>query len=134
MKHVAPDEHRRFARQQRVAMTSAEAALWHKLRAGRFQGFKFKRQVPYASYVADFSCASARVNVEVDGAVHDTDEQRAHDAARDRWFAKRGFRVLRLANEMVLDAMEFVLIEIESALRAGTPLSRPSLTRGSPSP
>ncbi len=45
-------------------MTRAEAMLWQVLRAGRLDGHKFKRQVPFGPYVADFSFARAPLIVE----------------------------------------------------------------------
>jgi very-short-patch-repair endonuclease len=51
-------------------MTEAERRLWYLLRAHRFQGLKFKRQVPIGPYVVDFASMRARVIVEVDGEQH----------------------------------------------------------------
>jgi very-short-patch-repair endonuclease len=34
-------------------MTDAERRLWYRLRAHRFGGVKFKRQVPIEGYVVD---------------------------------------------------------------------------------
>jgi very-short-patch-repair endonuclease len=147
MKHTVPDEHRGFAAQQRREPTRAEALVWHCLRAGRLDGWKFKRQVPFGPYVADFSCAEARLIVELDGRPHENPEQQARDAARDRWFERRGFTVLRLSNDLVLASIELAMEEIaralpspvqgegglpaqpragERALRAEAPPSRPS--------
>jgi 3-(3-hydroxy-phenyl)propionate hydroxylase len=116
VKHAVPKEHRAFAKGQRSEMSRAEWAIWEVLRASRLGGWKFKRQVPYGPYVADFSCAEAKLIVELDGPLHEEAEQQARDAARDRWFEGRGFRVLRVPNEFVLGRIELAVKEIERAL------------------
>src|SRR3954449_8865244 len=106
VKHAVPEEHRAFAKRQRREMSRAECMIWEVLRASRLGGWKFKRQVPYGPYVADFSCAEAKLIVELDGPLHEDAEQQARDAARDRWFEGRGFRVLRVPNGLVLGSIE----------------------------
>jgi hypothetical protein len=51
-------------------MTRAEEILWMRLRGSRFHGAKFKRQVPFDRYVADFYCHASKLVVEVDGKQH----------------------------------------------------------------
>ena len=41
--------------------------MWYYLRARRFEGRKFRRQVPLGSYIVDFLCEHAGLIVEVDG-------------------------------------------------------------------
>jgi BirA family biotin operon repressor/biotin-[acetyl-CoA-carboxylase] ligase len=114
-------------------MPKAEAIFWEQVRAGRFHGFKFKRQVPITPYVADFLCASARLVVELDGPPHDKAQQIAKDAARDRWFRSQGFTVLRFSNELVFGGLALVMREVLAALEAAHGPSPGSL-RSPPSP
>jgi very-short-patch-repair endonuclease len=51
-------------------MTDAERRLWYLLRAHRFDGHKFKRQVPVGPYDVDFACLNRVPIVEVDGGQH----------------------------------------------------------------
>ena len=44
--------------------------LWHRLRAGRLNGYKFRRQHPIPPYVADFYCEAAHLVIELDGSQH----------------------------------------------------------------
>jgi len=37
--------------------------LWHALRAGRFAGFKFRRQHRVGKYYLDFYCPAAKLSV-----------------------------------------------------------------------
>ena len=115
---------RRLARRLRREATTLEQALWQQLRDGRLDGFKFRRQVPLAGYVADFACFETKLIVEVDGPVHAREEQRLHDAERDRILRQRGFRVLRFDGETVLTDLDRVLGAIRQAL-AEAPSAEP---------
>ena len=132
-KNSVPKCLRPFAKDQRSMMTRAEDLFWEQVRAGRFHGFKFKRQVPIAPYIIDFLCASARVIVELDGPPHENAERRAGDAARDRWLREQGFQVLRFSNDLVLGNCQLVLDEVHKAIEMrGGP--SPAPLRGAPSP
>ncbi len=87
------------ARELRKAMSPPEAALWIHLRDKRLNGLKFRRQHPLGPYILDFYCDAARLAVEVDGGVHHTEAQAAHDTCRDRWLAEQGVRTLRVSAE-----------------------------------
>ncbi len=131
---------RTFARGQRGAMPAAEALFWQHVRGGRFQGWKFKRQVPVAPYVVDFLCIPGRLVVELDGPMHEETARRERDAKRDAWLTEQGFQVLRFPDDLVLSDLPGVLRVIGAALdwrtscSGGAPLSRPLLTQGPPSP
>ena len=47
---------RSFAKKMRREATDAEAAMWRLLRDRRFARFKFRRQVPFQSFILDFVC------------------------------------------------------------------------------
>ena len=57
-------ERREFARTLRKHPTPAEDKLWQRLRGSRFHGAKFRRQVPFDRYVADFYCHAAKLVVD----------------------------------------------------------------------
>ena len=99
-------------------MTDAEHALWCILRNRRFVRAKFRRQVPIGPYIADFLCYDARVIIEADGGQHC---QSRKDAARDAWFARQGFRVLRFWNNDILKNPEGVATVIADALSQKQP-------------
>ncbi|MEI9902937.1 MAG: DUF559 domain-containing protein [Asticcacaulis sp.] len=71
-----------FARKLRRELTPPEAAIWARLRV-RDTGISFRRQHPIGPYVLDFYCAKAKLAIEVDGLIHDRDEQAIRDEARD---------------------------------------------------
>jgi very-short-patch-repair endonuclease len=102
-------------------MTDAERKLWYRLRAHRFNGVSFRRQVPIGPYIADFACLQARLIVEVDGGQHGAQR----DAARDAWLQRQNFHVLRFWNHDVHSNFDGVLQLIADALARSFP---PSLT------
>lgn len=106
-----------FAKQMRTAPTEAESRLWQRLRAGRLQGFKFKRQQPLGGYIVDFICFDRRLVVEVDGSQHI--DQASRDAVRTAWLESRDFVVLRFWNDDVLRDTDDVLAAILRALESG---------------
>ncbi len=104
--------------------TDVERLLWRHLRAGRFDGYKFKRQQPLGDYVVDFVCFEARLVVELDGGQHADSEA---DCIRDHWLREQGFNVLRFWNNEVLTNLEGLLQRIHSEL---TPSPQPSPVKG----
>ena len=88
------------ARSLRREDTNAEARLWRALRANRFGGWHWKRQVPFGPYILDFLCREANLIVEVDGGQHT--EQAAYDARRTAFLESQGLRVIRFWNSAVL--------------------------------
>ena len=104
-----------FRRGLRRAQTPAEIVLWGLLRGGRL-GVRFRRQYAVGPYVLDFYCASARLAVELDGAVHADDAAVVRDQARDAWLAERSIRVLRFENAALRAHPDAVLSRIMAAL------------------
>ena len=124
---------RSFAKEQRSIPTRAEDLFWQQVWAGRFHGYKFKRQVPIAPYIVDFLCAEARVIVELDGIPHARPEQRTHDERRDAFLRSQGFNVLRFSNDLMLGNGNLVLDTVRQAIEAELGPS-PDLLRWPPSP
>jgi very-short-patch-repair endonuclease len=110
----------------RSEATDAEYRLWQILRAHRFAGHKFRRQVPIDFYIADFVCFAERLIVELDGGQH-ADNPR--DAKRDTYLREQGFRVVRIWNNELFTNEEGVAEAIFLALQT-PPLPNPSPARG----
>ncbi|MCC6918001.1 MAG: DUF559 domain-containing protein [Alphaproteobacteria bacterium] len=123
---------RRLARALRKRMTEAEVILWSRLRKGAQARVVFHRQHAIGPYVADFACVAARLVVEVDGATHETDDERAHDARRDAYLAREGWKVARFTNDDVYRRLSAVLDAIwwEVDARAPAPEGLPPPLRG----
>ncbi len=111
------------AKHMRREPTDAEKKLWSKLRGGRLDGWKFRRQQPIGRYIADFVCQASRLIVEVDGSQH---ADSAYDERRDHWLDNVGYRTLRVWNNDVHHNLEGVCMAISVEL---TRAPSPSATR-----
>jgi very-short-patch-repair endonuclease len=110
------------AKALRANMTDAERQLWYRLRAHRFQSFKFKRQVPIGRYIVDFVCLERCLVIEVDGGQHADSKP---DETRDQWLRQQGFRVLRFWNNEVFNNTDGVLEVIVEHLGHSAPAPSP---------
>ncbi|MBV8688321.1 MAG: endonuclease domain-containing protein [Alphaproteobacteria bacterium] len=109
------------AKRMRREQTAPEQRLWLELRAKRFAGAKFRRQVVIDGYIVDFARRTPRMLiVEVDGDTHAGREH--YDAARSAELERRGYKVMRFTNDDVRGNMDGVLTRIASPLE-GLPLS-----------
>ena len=106
------------ARQLRHNQTNAETVLWHRLRARRLAGYRFRRQHPIGPYVVDFVCLEGRLVIEVDGPTH---EDRMRDQRRDRDLASRGYSTLRFWNNDVYENIDGVIEMILNSLVPPSP-------------
>ena len=121
------DRTRVFAKESRRSMTDAEKILWRKLRAGRFHGYKFRRQVPLGPYIADFFYREKLLIIELDGSGHA--EQILHDEERESYFLRHHIYVIRFWNHEVLENLDGVLetiADILSTTRGPSPRPSPS--------
>jgi very-short-patch-repair endonuclease len=103
------------AKEMRRNLTPPEARLWQALRRRGLDGLKFRRQHPIGPFILDFYCVSAKLAVEVDGAVHTLGDNPARDDSRDLWLERRGITVLRIEARHVRDKLDAVLTEISRA-------------------
>ena len=111
---------RERAKALRQEATYAERLLWRVLRDRAVNGLKFRRQHPLDGFVIDFFCPEARLCVELDGGIHDAQQER--DAARTAQLEARGLRVIRFRNDEVEHEMDSVLRRIaRAAARVETP-------------
>ena len=105
-----------LARQLRKSETLAEKRLWQELRNRKLDGCKFIRQATAGPYIADFLCREHGLIVEVDGATHSSDSQLRADRQRTAHLERLGFKVIRLQNIEVHEAMDQALMVIRDAL------------------
>jgi very-short-patch-repair endonuclease len=117
---------RAAAKAQRRGQTTIEGLVWRELRAKRFHGLKFKRQVPMGPFIADFACFEAGLIVEVDGPHHDKPSRRERDRRRDAWFQEKGFAVFRMTGEEVIGGLDAALARLRLALKVPSPASTSS--------
>jgi very-short-patch-repair endonuclease len=106
-------------------MTDAERKIWTMLRSA-FPEWRFRRQVPFRQYIADFASHQARLVIEVDGGQHNE----ATDAPRTAIIEADGYRVLRFWNNDVLTNIEGIATELATVLEETSPPPNPPPSRG----
>lgn len=97
-----------MAKELRSRETETEKLVWKTL-SKRKLGVKFRRQHPIAHYIADFYCHELRLVIEVDGEIHNTQENKVLDKDRDTFMSELGITVLRFTNRQVLNHLEDVI-------------------------
>ena len=112
-----------YRRNLRNNGTSAEATLWNYIKHSQLEGRKFRRQHSIENYILDFYCPSERINVELDGAHHYTEEGTEKDLVRDQTLNEFGITVVRIENREVFDNLENVLELIKSKFKKETLLT-----------
>ena len=137
----------------RLNTTPAETAMWDYLKRNDWN-LKFRRQHAIEKYVADFYCHSIKLVIELDGSVHNNEDIKINDAAREMRIKEFGITVLRFPNEAVFKNLPQIIKEIGETVNLlqqkfhlphlGTPLgdggkneinsqqNRPPLHRGTP--
>lgn len=90
--------------------------MWKAIRAKRFHGIKFRRQVPVGPYIADFLCVSKKIIIEIDGDSHCFANAKIHDRKREDYLRSEGFEVLRFGNGQTVESLENVLSQIYNAI------------------
>lgn len=94
-------------------MTPAEKILWQELRANRL-GVHFRRQQVIAGFIVDFYCHRAALVVEVDGDIHDL--QQEEDARREKALNEIGLRIVRFRNDEVLKNLSIGVEKIKEMI------------------
>jgi very-short-patch-repair endonuclease len=103
----------------RKELTPSEKKMWLLLRD--IEGARFRKEVPIGEYVFDFACYGARLLIELDGSIHERDEVKANDKAKEICAIAEGFRVLRFQNNDVWDRPQWVIDEVRARLSAPHP-------------
>lgn len=98
------------AKELRREMTPAEKILWKHLKANQLNGLHFRRQQIVYGYFADFYCHQHELIVEVDGGIHEF--QQDYDAEREEYLKSLGFRIIRFSNEEIDKDLKGVLEKI----------------------
>jgi very-short-patch-repair endonuclease len=103
------------ARVLRREMTDSERKLWGGLRAEQL-GFKFRRQHPIGSFIADFACLDPKLVIELDGSQHLTNVE--YDARREGFIRGLGFDLIRFGSNEPFINLEGVLQAILNRLNS----------------
>lgn len=101
------------AKELRREMTPAEKILWEELRANKL-GVHFRRQQVIAGFIVDFYYHKSALVVEVDGDIHDL--QQEEDARREKMLSALGLRVVRFRNDEVVRELFAVVGRIKKLI------------------
>ena len=99
------------ARILRKTMTIPEKLLWDKLKEKQICGLHFRRQHPIEFFVADFYCHQIRLVVEIDGEIHNQQEE--YDDGRSAEMEKFDIKIIRFENWEVENELENVITQIK---------------------
>jgi len=105
------------ARELRHRLTESEEFLWIKLKEF-FPKYKFRRQHPISSFIADFYCHRLKLVIELDGSIHQLPEIKARDEHKQKYLESTGITVLRFTNDDAVNQFEKVALAINSYITA----------------
>lgn len=105
------------ARVNRKIATETEALLWQELRGKKINGYKFRRQHPIDTFIADFYCHEKKLVVEIDGEYHFQNDQPQYDAWRTEVLENLGITVIRFSNYEVENEREKVINHLKEILK-----------------
>ena len=97
------------ARALRQSSGLAETRVWTRLRGGRVDGHKFRRQHRIGPFYADFACDRLRLVIELDGGVHQRDDVMLNDFHRQQAIEALGWTVVRFTNDQALTEPELLV-------------------------
>lgn len=104
------------AKELRRAMTPEEKLLWEALRRNQL-GVHFRRQQVIEGFIVDFYCHAARLVIELDGDVHQSDPQRESDSRRDKIMRDKGLELIRFDNREISGGLPGVIEKIKGLTR-----------------
>jgi very-short-patch-repair endonuclease len=111
-------------------MTPTEAILWEILRNRKFKGLKFRRQMNIGPYIVDFLCKEYKVALEIDGGIHDEEDQKEHDLSRTIFLNELDYQILRIKNEDIYNNLQFTLEDIYTFIKKQETKQFPLLRKG----
>ncbi|RZJ98091.1 MAG: DUF559 domain-containing protein [Brevundimonas sp.] len=107
-----------FARAQRQTPSLADTRLWDRLRGGKLDGLKFRRQHTADRFFPDFACYQLRLILEIDGGVHQRDDVILRDHLRQVELEASGWTVLRFTDVEALEHPDRVIAAIRQHVTA----------------
>ena len=103
-----------LAKQVREQPSEAENHLWQRLKKKQVLGMQFRRQQRIERFLVDFYCPTAKLVIDVDGAI----QQYTPDEAvfRQAFLESLGLQVMCFSQDEVLDDLEGVIQQIQGVL------------------
>lgn len=114
--HFNKKEMQQRRRQLRTNMTYCEKLVWMYLRKRQMKE-RFLRQYSVDKYVIDFYCPKLKLAVEVDGDIHDLQDQKEYDKERQDYLENFGIKFIRIKNEELLANADKAFVRIEDEIK-----------------
>ena len=113
----------------RKNMTLSERKVWEILKGKQIMGLRFRPQHPIDIFIADFYCHPLKLVIEIDGGIHQLEENKEYDIGREAEIERWGIKIFRLTNDEIdenISQVKAKIIEIceESKLEL-TPTPNP---------
>ena len=104
-----------YAKERKEKATKEELEVWDCIKQLGLPNIYFQQPVfisgehdkPCKFYIADFLDVDNKIDIEVDGEYHTTEEQQMKDKEREEDFKKMGYSTLRFTNEEVNHGMVY---------------------------
>ena len=104
-----------YAKERKEKATKEELEVWDCIKQLGLPNIYFQQPVfisgkndkPCKFYIADFLDVDNKIDIEVDGEYHTTEEQQLKDKEREEDFKKMGYRTWRFTNEEVNKGMVY---------------------------
>lgn len=106
-------------RNLRKEETYCEKLVWVYLRKKQY-GYRFLRQYSVDAFVVDVYYPKLKLAVEIDGSVHDSNEQKEYNIERQNYIQKFGISFVRITNEELLGNPNKAFGKIEDAVKLST--------------
>ncbi|MBF0158225.1 MAG: DUF559 domain-containing protein [Magnetococcales bacterium] len=117
------------ARSLRRELTPTEEVLWRALRASK-RGYKVRRQQPMGPFIVDFFVPQARLVIEIDGSVHELQQQQEYDRERQEFLEQSGVSFLRFKDQHIENYLEYVVEKIDQVVRQKASCPSPLVGEG----
>jgi very-short-patch-repair endonuclease len=103
------------ARELRKNSTLTEIILWESIKKKQL-GVEFHRQVPIDYFIVDFYCHELKLAIEIDGSIHDVEENKIKDELRQDKLEDLGVIFLRFQVANIMNDLDGVLNEIKKQI------------------
>ena len=116
-KHYNKTTEKEKRRTLRKKQTYAEKILWQNLRNRQLLGIKFRRQYSVDHFVIDFYAPELKLAIESDGSIHELENQKEYDKARQEYLENFGITFIRITNDELLGNPNKAFEKIEEKIK-----------------
>ena len=109
-----------YAKERKEKATKEELKVWDYIKQLGYPNIYFQQPVfisgkngkPCKFYIADFLDVDNKIDIEVDGGYHTTEEQQLKDKEREEDFKKMGYSTMRITNDDANNGMAYWRLRI----------------------